>query len=105
RSRCVDHQFCPFARICSSDPKGRVVEAGEHRDLVLRQWQKQQEDPDDKAKGKRRNSTVERHFGHVKRNCAFRQLEHRGLENADAVWSLTLCCSNLKTMAKPAGFT
>jgi transposase len=29
RYRCIDHQLCPFASICSSDPRGRVVEAGE----------------------------------------------------------------------------
>jgi transposase len=105
RYRCADHLLCPFAEICSTDPKGRVVEVGDHREKMLRQWKKQREHPDSKAKRDKRGATVERGFGHVKRNRAFRQLEHRGLDNAKAIWNLMMICSNLGIMAKAQGFT
>jgi transposase len=104
RYRCVDHALCPFAQICSSDTRGRTVEVGDGREHVLRQWQKQKEDPDARVKHNRRGSTVEPRFGHLKRNLAFRQLEHRGLTNAKAIWSLQMCCTNLGLMANRLGY-
>ena len=99
RYRCQDFQFCPNAQICSKDPKGRMVEIGKYRESAIRLWY-QQKNNEHRYHMKRRGATVERVFGHVKRNLELRQLEHRGLETVEAVWSTALCATNLRTIFK-----
>jgi transposase len=104
RYRCIDHQLCPFAALCSKDSKGRVVEVLDGRASTLRQWRKQRADPENRSKSVKRGATVERTFGHVKRGNGLRQMEHTGLSNAKAVWSLCMCCLNVSKMASVAGY-
>lgn len=105
RYHCDSHASCPVAKLCSKDPKGRVVEVGLNRDVALRQWDKQKKkSAEHKERMKRRGATVERIFGHAKRNIGLRQLEHRGLEIVQAVWATCLCVTNLKTIARAQGY-
>jgi len=99
RYHCADHEFCPFAQLCSKDPRGRTVEVADHREAVLRQW-KRQKKLEHRENMKKRGAVVERVFGHVKRNLGVRQLEHRGLEAVAAVWAILLCVTNLRTIYK-----
>jgi transposase len=100
RYRCVDHLDCPFAKICSKDPKGRVVEVSPHRQAILTQWKEQQESKEAQDSLSRRSPTVERVFGHIKRNLALKELEHRGLDTVKAVWILAILATNLTTLYK-----
>ncbi len=101
RYRCADHLFCPFASLCSASPKGRVVEVGPHRERAIALWRRQRENWEQTSKAmKKRGATVERVFGHVKRNLGLGRLEHRGLPGVNAVWALALCATNLVTLYK-----
>jgi transposase len=99
RYRCDDHELCPFAKICSKDKGGRVVEVAPSRPAVLRQWKRQKRE-EHRENMRKRGAVVERIFGHIKRNLGVRQLEHRGLEAVEAVWATLLCVTNLRTIYK-----
>ena len=97
RYRCENSCFCPFAAICSKDKKGRVVEKAIHREKVLKQWKKQRSKPEEhRDHMKKRASTVECVFGHVKRNLETRYLDWRGKESVETVWATALCATNLR---------
>jgi len=97
RFHCDCYHMCPFAKTCSKSAKGRVIAVGLNRDAALRQWERQKNEDHYKNR-KKRGATVERIFGHIKRNFGLRRLEHRGLDAVEAVWSTILCATNLTTI-------
>lgn len=100
RYRCHNGFCCPFVSVCTQDEKGRMVEVGLHREATLTQWEIQKARGTTRETMRKRAATVERVFGHVKRNLELRQVEHRGLDKVQAVWSTAMCATNLRTMMK-----
>lgn len=92
---CTDYQRCPFRHDCSSNQRGRTIEACVHHASLERQRQHHL-DPNAKQKLSRRAVIVEPVFAIVKDTMAFRRWTLRGLEGVRTQWSLLCTTVNLR---------
>ena len=85
--------------ICSSDPKGRMVEVWESRPAMVAMRAKL-ETTEGRNAIKRRREVVERRFGNIKQHLGFRRWTAKGLEHARAQWALLCLTINLQALMK-----
>jgi hypothetical protein len=94
RCQCQD---CPVREQCTSDPKGRVIEIWAHTAVVQAQRVKLAQ-PEQQKKLRERAAVVELVFANVKQLCEFRRWTFRGLEGAQAQWSMVCLAMNLRKL-------
>lgn len=97
RYRCKDYKNCPFRQQCSKDNQGRTVSRSNFEDKIIKQREKQIL-PKNKQKLLRRKTIVEPSFGIIKRIMGFRRFTVRGIQNAQAQWSLVCTAFNLRKL-------
>ena len=96
--RCKN-RGCPVRHLCSRDPKGRMVDVWESRDILLAMGKKLAT-PQGQQAMKRRRETVERQFAQAKQHFGFRRWTASGLKNAKAQWSMICLAINLQILMK-----
>lgn len=96
--RCKNRQ-CPVEHLCSQDPKGRIIEVWESREVIEKMRRKLLTEEGKRAM-KRRRETVERQFAQIKQHLGFRRWTARGLEHAKAQWSMLCLTINLQILMK-----
>lgn len=92
-------QQCPMRARCTTAKQGRHLTHNPHHNALVAQRQRQ-EQPGNHEKLKKRGSTVERIFGWAKQGLGLRRFSRRGLDAAQAQWSLTCLVMNLKTLQR-----
>ena len=92
--RCRVSSTCPVAALCSSDPKGRVIEISPHHQAVSRN----RNHPSARSLLKRRQEIVERIFAEVKETLGIRRWTFKGLPKVKAQWLLICAAMNLRRM-------
>ena len=95
--RCKSYRTCPNRRQCSLDKRGRSIEISRYHEAIARQSRKQ-EDERKLAMLKRRSCIVERVFGHIKEEMAFRRFTMSGLEDVRTQWVLICTAMNMKKL-------
>ena len=97
--RCPSYLTCPVRWACSKNKKGRTIEIHPHRDVLMRQRLKQQEEAKREAL-KKRGRTVEPIFGWCKEGMAFRRWTVCGREKVKTQWLLLCSAMNLRRLYK-----
>ncbi len=95
--RCRCAKQCPDRHECSRDPRGRMIEIGEHHEAVCRQI-KRQTDEEKRQKFKKRGQTIEIVFAQIKEQMGFRRFTCHGLDRAQAQWAIVCMAYNLMKM-------
>lgn len=88
------HRDCPERNACSTDPKGRKVELGEHYE-ALQQQRELLREPAARAQLAKRREIVEPVFGWIKQQLGFRRHTVFGLEGVRTEWALIATVYNL----------
>jgi transposase len=97
--RCQSYATCPVRWQCSKNKKGRTIEIHPHRDALMRQRLKQQEESKREAL-KKRGKTVEPIFGWCKEGMDFRRWTVCGREKVKTQWLLLCSAMNLRRLYK-----
>lgn len=92
--RCRVFSTCPVAALCSSDPKGRVIEISPHHQVVNRN----RHHPNARALLKQRQQIVERIFAEIKETLGIRRWSFKGLPKVKSQWLLICAAMNLRRM-------
>lgn len=92
--RCRVGDTCPVAELCTSDPKGRVVEISPHHQAVLRN----RNHPDARELLKRRHAIAERPFAEIKEALGIRRWNFRGIAKVTSEWLMICAAMNLRRM-------
>ena len=90
---------CPLRERCTSYKKGRRITHNPHHDTLVAQ-RHLREQPGNLEKLKRRGALIERIFGWAKQGLGLRRFSRRGLNAAQAQWSLACLAMNLKTLQR-----
>lgn len=92
--RCRVFSTCPVAKLCSSDPKGRVIEISPHHQVVIRN----RRHPNARELLKQRQEIAERPFAEIKETLGIRRWSFRGVLKIKSQWWLICAAMNLRRM-------
>lgn len=94
---CTGYKECPRRWDCSTNKRGRTIELSPHHIAVIEQLHRQ-EDPDEKAKLKRRAAIVEPTFAFTKEGLGFRRWSVGMIDGVRTQWSLICTTVNLRKL-------
>lgn len=97
--RCRACKHCPVRAHCTSNKDMRTIRRNANEAFMEEQAQLRNSEEGRNLLA-RRKGLIEPLFGHIKHNLQFRRWEARGLENAQAQWSLTCLAINLTKIYK-----
>jgi len=95
--RCRACKLCPMRAQCTTARHGRTIRRDEH-EAFREEQQAQRQGPFQRALMRLRPPIIETLFGHIKENMGFRRWSARGLENAQAQWTMLCLTVNLKKL-------
>lgn len=90
---------CPVRDQCTRNRSGRTINRDTNA-AFREEQQARRARPEYQELMRQRKAIVEPLFGHLKENAAFRRWTARGLENAEAQWTVLCTITNLKKMYK-----
>jgi len=88
---------CPAAALCKDRRGRRVIEIWAHTPAVQQMRKLLQTAPAQEQLSKR-GQIIEKHFGQIKQNDAFRRWTVRGFDNVRTQWALINLISNLRAL-------
>ena len=92
--RCKVATSCPVSALCSSDPRGRVIEISPHHEAIERN----RHHPDARGLLLRRQMVVERAFAEIKETLGMRRWNVKGLLSVRTQWNMMCAAMNLRRM-------